>query len=91
MSKYMDSNNTDDVSKRALGIIISNLKIDLDKISNETEFAKVEIDSITFIKIVVAIEREFGFEFDDEKLLITEFPTIKSMISYIDRKVRGEK
>lgn len=38
------------------------------------------LDSITFIKIVVALEGEFDFEFDDEMLLITKFPTTKAMI-----------
>ena len=46
------------------------------------------LDSMTFIKIVVALEEEFDFEFDDEKLLITEFPTVKSMIEYVESKVQ---
>jgi acyl carrier protein len=48
------------------------------------------LDSITFIKIVVALEGEFGFEFDDEMLLITKFPTVKSMIEYVESKVNDQ-
>lgn len=40
-----------------------------------------------YIKIVVALEGEFDFEFDDEMLLITAFPTIKSIIDYVESKV----
>ena len=45
------------------------------------------LDSITFIEIVVAVEREFDFEFDDEMLLITKFPTTKTMVEYVKGKV----
>ncbi|ASF56627.1 MULTISPECIES: acyl carrier protein [Bacillus amyloliquefaciens group] len=36
------------------------------------------LESITFIKIIVAIEKTYGFEFDDDMLLLSEFPTIGS-------------
>ena len=45
------------------------------------------VDSITFIKLVVALECEFDFEFDDEMLLISKFPVVADMISYIESKV----
>jgi acyl carrier protein len=45
------------------------------------------IDSITFIKIIVALEGVFDFEFDDEMLLISKFPTIESMIEYVKTKI----
>lgn len=45
------------------------------------------LDSITFIKMVVALESEFNFEFDDEMLLITKFPTTDSMIKYVESKI----
>lgn len=47
----------------------------------------LNIDSITFIKIIVALEEAFDFEFDDEMLLISKFPTIESMIEYVKTKV----
>ena len=51
-------------------------------------FIDVGLDSITFIKIVVALEGEFGFEFDDDMLLITKFPTVQSMVEYVESKVQ---
>lgn len=56
------------------------------EIQHDSNLADV-LDSITFIKIVVALESEFDFEFDDEMLLITKFPTVKSMVEYVQSKV----
>jgi len=47
----------------------------------------LNVDSITFIKIIVALEEAFDFEFDDEMLLITKFPTVESMMLYVKTKV----
>lgn len=54
-------------------------------ISIDTPFP--EVDSLTFIKIVVTLEKEFNFEFDDEMLLITNFSTVKEMVQYVESKV----
>ena len=85
-------NNKQELSKiqeRAIDVILSNVSEKITgSISLETEFNSVGLDSITFIKTVVALETEFDFEFDDEKLLITEFPTVRSMIEYVESKVQ---
>ncbi|WP_423190604.1 acyl carrier protein [Bacillus thuringiensis] len=47
------------------------------------------LESITFIKIIVAIEKTYGFEFDDAMLLLSEFPTIGSLINYVVSKVES--
>ena len=56
-------------------------------ITVDTLFSDLPFDSIKFIKMVVSIESEFDFEFDDEMLLITKFPTIRSMVEYVEAKV----
>lgn len=74
------------ITKRVLDIISENTNVQLsDCISEDSNFP--EMDSITFIKIIVALENEFDFEFDDEMLLISRFPTIKPMIEYVEIKV----
>jgi acyl carrier protein len=45
------------------------------------------LDSVTFIKMVVALESEFEFEFDDDMLLIEKFPTADDMIQYVESKI----
>ena len=43
--------------------------------------------SIDFVKIVIEIETEFNIEFEDEKLQFSEFPTIQSLIDYVEKRV----
>ena len=77
-----------DIQKRAANIIVSNIEPDkLNDISFETNLDINGMNSITFIKTVVDLEGEFDFEFDDEMLLITAFPTIMSMIKYVETKI----
>lgn len=45
------------------------------------------LDSITFINMVVTLETEFGFEFDDDMFLITKFPTANDMMLYVESKI----
>ncbi len=73
--------------KEIFSVIAKNIdKTIFDAISMETDFCSIGIDSITFIKIVVALENTFDFVFDDEKLLLSCFPTVKSMIEYVKQK-----
>lgn len=77
-----------DVQKRAFEIIIESLsEKNSDDVSLYMDFNSIGLDSITFIKTIVALECEFDFEFDDEMLLITKFPTVKSMVEYVESKV----
>lgn len=55
----------------------------------ETSLGKAGVDSITFVNLVVALESEFNFEWDDEMLLFTAFPTLRNMIDYVESKVSG--
>jgi acyl-CoA synthetase (AMP-forming)/AMP-acid ligase II/acyl carrier protein len=77
-----------EVQSKAFNVIVSTLDSKFGDITLETPFAGAGVDSITFITIVVALEGEFEFEFDDEMLLITAFPTIKSMMEYVESKVQ---
>ncbi len=81
----IELNNT---QEKIFQIIVSNLNSEIGDVTLETDFSYTGVDSITFIKIVVDLESEFDFEFDDEMLLITAFPTIKSMIEYVETKVK---
>ena len=56
----------------------SNLTLD----GNKT-LSDLDINSITFIEIVVALESAFEFEWKDEKLLFTAFSTVSSMAEYV--------
>ena len=82
------SDELSDVQKRALEVIVATLsKIVSDNVSLDMDFNSIGLDSITFIKTIVELECEFDFEFEDEMLLITKFPTVKSMVEYVESKV----
>lgn len=78
-----------EIQKKIMSIIETNLETKIThEISLDTSLLSIGIDSITFIKMVVALEGEFHFEFDDEMLLITKFPIVKSMVEYVESKVQ---
>ena len=87
-SKDWNTTKLNDTQAKIFQVIASNLNSEIEDVTLETGFSDAGVDSITFIKIVVALESEFDFEFDDEMLLITAFPTIKSMIEYVETKVK---
>ncbi|MDD4773430.1 MAG: non-ribosomal peptide synthetase [Eubacteriales bacterium] len=79
-----------DVQRRAFDVIIANVSDKItEDISLDTDLKSIGLDSISFIQTVVNLETEFDFEFDDGKLQITEFPTVNSMIEYIESNVFG--
>lgn len=58
-----------------------------DMLNLDTELSSLGFDSIIFIEIIVEIEDLFSFDFDNEMLTSSAFPTIKSLIDYIEIKV----
>ena len=59
------------VPQKAFGVIKSILAPKNEDVTLETSFVEAGVDSITFVNLVVALESEFNFEWDDEMLLIT--------------------
>lgn len=86
-TEFFNTKELSDIQKRIFEVITENLDSKIDVVTLDTAFAGIGIDSITFIKIVIALEGEFDFEFDDEMLLITKYPTVKSMIEYVQSKI----
>lgn len=44
----------------------------------------LQVNSITFIKIIIALEEEFGVEFGDDKLLVTSFSLVGDIVIYLN-------
>ena len=63
------------------------LEIPVESIKIDEPLCELDLDSINFVKLVIALEAEFDFEFDDNKLLISEFPTVLSLVEYIEEKI----
>ncbi|UOE58269.1 phosphopantetheine-containing protein [Priestia filamentosa] len=63
----------------------------LDLLSNyvneDGEYIVEFIDSLDFIQIIIAIENEFNFEFDDDMLTLEGFKNLHILTDYIFQKV----
>ncbi|RAT94038.1 acyl carrier protein [Brevibacillus sp. Leaf182] len=62
----------------------------IDFSSQEIRLQDVGINSLGFIRLVVAVENEFGFQFEDDMLNVELFQTIQELIMYIEGKVKQE-
>lgn len=63
------------------------LSLPIEKISNIDDLTTLGMDSISVIKVIVAIESEYGFEFADEDLNIDNFRTINNLVSYVEARI----
>lgn len=80
-------NELNDVQRKAFEVIVSTLDSKIGDVTLETTLGRAGVDSITFVSLAIAFESEFGFEWDDEMLLMTKFDTVKSMIEYVESRV----
>ena len=53
--------------------------------------APLAFDSIPFIKVIVALEDEFGIQFDVDKIDIENFKTIQELAKYIESKLQAKE
>lgn len=60
------------------------LSTPISKISSSDDLTDFGVNSISCIKIMVAIEQEFGIEFDEFNLDFSKFKTINSLSEYIE-------
>ena len=72
-----------DLSKDMNAQIIQIISTYMDITDLSMSFANLGINSLSFIELLVALENEFEFEFDDDMLLIEEFPTVKDLVDYV--------
>ncbi|GMQ63798.1 acyl carrier protein [Vallitalea maricola] len=59
----------------------------IDNIKLEDSLVDYDMNSISFIKIVVALEKEFDIEFDDEQLNAEQFATFEDIVNNIASKI----
>lgn len=70
------------VIKETLGDLVEGIST----IKSDDELSSFGVNSVSFIKLVVAVEEEFGFEFDDEQLDFNNFRTINGIVEYIKER-----
>ena len=85
--------NINNIEAKIRAIIEENAEMqkDFSHITSDIDLKNIGINSISFIKIVVSIETEFGIEFEDEDLDYNKFPNIKSLVNYVEDKTHNSK
>ena len=72
-----------DMLNRILKVFnMDNMKVDTTQI--DKDLSVVGIDSLAFIRFVVALEEEFNIEFPDEKLLMSEMNTVSKILNVVE-------
>jgi len=77
------------IENNILQIIIENINMpkSMEDVGLDTRLSDIGVDSITFIKLIVAIETEFGIEFADEDLVYSKFSDFQCLVSYVQNKI----
>lgn len=58
-----------------------------ERLDFDVDLKTIGIKSIQFMKLIVAIEQEFDFEFDDEGLLAENYYCLNDIAAYIGSRV----
>ena len=78
------------VFEKVKEIIVSELSVDADKITLDTNIKEdLGADSIDAVQIVMALEDEFGIEIDTEN--VEEITVVKNLVAYIENKLNQLK
>lgn len=73
-----------DIVDKVLKILNANIeKTEITSEQMEDDLSTLGIDSITFIRVIVALEEAFDIEIPDEYLLLTEMNTISKMADVV--------
>ncbi|RCX09097.1 acyl carrier protein [Anaerobacterium chartisolvens] len=76
------------IEKKLIKILSENVKFgdQAGNLSSKDNLEVLGINSVSFIKIAVEIENEFGFEFEDEDLNMEKFPNIGTIVEYVNTR-----
>lgn len=78
-----------DIKEKIIEIIALNSEMDSIKeyLHNNDDLTKIGLNSISFIKMIVNFETDFGIEFNDEDLDFSQFVSLNQLWSYIEDMV----
>lgn len=75
-----------DSKQKILDVILSCIDLNKNEVSLQSKLEAAKVDSVSFIKLVIALEKSFAFQFDNEMLLMNESLTFQSLIDYVEKK-----
>lgn len=74
-----------EIDEKILSIFSEN-GVQLNGSHDERKLSEMGVNSIVFIKVVVALESTFDFEFDDEALDYSKFEYFQQLCDYVKQK-----
>ena len=77
-----------DITEKILSIL---KRMDINVEDNEVDLiTENNIDSITFIEIILSIEEEFSILVPDEYLIMEETNTVSKIAAFVDKIINGD-
>ncbi len=77
------------VEEKVKKIFTENLvEFDIGEIDLNQNLIEQGVNSIIFIKVVIAIEKEFGFEFEDKDLNLDNFLNLDKLVDYVAKRIK---
>lgn len=73
--------------RRITEVIEKKLDVSEVVISVDEDLKSVGINSLNFIKLIIAIENEFDIEFEDEYLDYNQYSSLKQLAEYVDKLI----
>ncbi len=67
------------------------VQISPESIQEDSKFDSLGFNSMTFIRMIVAIENEFELEFGDADMTFNKLPDFKSLSVYVQAKLNERK
>lgn len=79
--------NKQQINKKITKLIIDCCELDdiksLDDISGLSLIDDMKFDSLSFMSLIIGLEKEFHIEFDDMELLLENFDNCDKLIEYV--------
>lgn len=76
--------------KEALELIGEICAVKEEKVDEDSLFAQLSIDSLSFVELVVKAEDKFGIRFEDEELTIYAWERARDFIDAVEKKKTPE-
>ena len=75
------------ILKRVKSVIVEQLDIDKDLVTDDSTFKELGVDSLDAVEIVLKLEEEFEIEIPDEDA--KEITSVKAAVEYIERVLKS--
>ena len=77
-----------DIESRMKALLVSELGLDEDKITNEAHFEEdLEVDSLGVVELLMALEDNFGVQIPDEEA--EQLTTVGEAVDLVEQKLNG--